>query len=74
MGKTYTFVGTKSDVDNTELIDMNDGRVAAKGQTIELSDEEAEQLKASGLSLRVADEQKSEAADKENSRDTGNSR
>ena len=54
MGKTYKFTGSKGDNVNTELVDMGDGRVAAVGQTIELSDAEVETLKESGVKLTEA--------------------
>lgn len=50
----FVFVGTKGLNDNTELIDMLDGRTAARGGEIELSESEVEVLKASGLKLRKA--------------------
>ena len=42
---TYKFTSSKGDT-NTELIDMGDGRVAAQGQEVDLTEEEAAALKA----------------------------
>lgn len=52
----FVFVGTKDGFDNTELIDMLDGRKAAHGEEIELSEGEVEQLKAGGVKLRKSDD------------------
>jgi hypothetical protein len=52
----FVFVGTKAHDDNTELIDMLDGRKAAHGEEIELSESEVEQLKAGGVKLRSVGE------------------
>jgi hypothetical protein len=57
----FVFVGTKDGNDNTELIDMLDGRSAAHGQEIELSESEVESLKAGGVKLRKVGD--SEASD-----------
>lgn len=54
--ETFVFVGTKDGNDNTELVDMLDGRSAARGQEIELSEAEVEQLKAGGVKLRKVGE------------------
>lgn len=48
----YVFTGTKDAFDNTERVDMLDGRSAAKGEEIELAEDEVEALKASGVKLR----------------------
>ncbi len=52
----FVFVGTKGLHDNTELIDMLDGRTAAHGEEIELSESEVEALKAGGVKLRSVGE------------------
>ena len=57
--QTYKFTSPK--FGNTELVDMGDGRVAAQGQEIELTEAEAEKLKAV-VNLRKADESGEEKA------------
>ncbi len=61
----FVFVGSKGLNDNTELIDMLDGRRAAHGEEIELSESEVEQLKAGGVKLRASGD--SEDSDDEGS-------
>lgn len=59
----FVFVGTKDGNDNTELIDMLDGRKAAHGEEIELSESEVDQLKAGGVKLRAVGESDDSDAD-----------
>ena len=62
--KTYKFTSAKHG-QNTELVDMGDGRVAAQGQEIELTEAEADALRAT-VNLRVAsdsDEVSSDSAE-----------
>lgn len=61
----YVFTGTKDQFDNTELIDMLDGRSAAKGEEIELAEDEVETLKASGVKLRKVGDAEDSADDSE---------
>jgi len=63
----FVFVGTKNLNDNTERVDMLDGRSAARGEEIELSEAEVEQLKAGGVKLRSV----GESDDSDNAEESG---